>query len=118
MTFIPASWDFTIYQGARFDTTLTINGYDFAGYHARMQIRRTYADADDEIVLDMTESNYLTFTRVSDTVSTLDIDIGGDVTEGLDVGSYLYDLELYTSASNIRRIAYGEVTLSREVTRD
>lgn len=118
MTFVPSTWNFTIYQGSRFDKTLTIEGYNFADYLARMQIREDFADKADSVVLSLTESDYLTFTRVDATTATLVIDVGGDITKGLPRGSYVHDIELYTTEQNVRRVAGGTVTISKEVTRD
>lgn len=109
-------YDITIEQGSDFSLSLTLkqNGLprQLAGYTARGSMRKTY---DDSVSYDFTFN-----TLGNDGVIVMEM--SHSVTETLDAGYYVYDIEIYTgtgaASDSVTRILQGKATINREVTRD
>ena len=114
-------YNFTINQGSNFALTFVVKDsggvpYDLTGYSARMMVRRDY-DKPAVLTANSTVGN-VAITPLEGKVSisfppsmTSPIRFAG---ESLDC---VYDVEIYTSDSNVTRVLEGTVTISREVTR-
>ena len=113
-----AAYDFVIEQGATLsktfvwkDSTGTI--INLSGYTARMQIRQTVSAST--ILLDLSTLNG----RIIITALTGQIRL---LVAAADTGAITwqrgkYDLELVSSTGVVTRLLYGEVEVSKEVTR-
>lgn len=108
-----------IEQGATFRKTLTWSAgtpavlVDLTGCTARMQIRSEIASPD--ILVDMTtENGGITLGGVAGTIVMY---ISPVDTAALSWTTGAYDLEIIFSSTDVRRLLYGPVTVSPEVTR-
>lgn len=118
MTLQPGTWNITIYQGATFDETLTITGLNLTGFDARMQIRESHTSSNVTLTLDTGANGGLTLTVVDTSNATLDIAIAADDTAAIAAGTYVYDLELFNSSTDVvYRLLEGNVIVMAEVTR-
>ena len=117
-----AKYTIIVKQGSTFQLGIVYrdsNGdpIDLTGYDARMQVRKGYADFDDNIYADLTTTeasgSSLTITPPS---GSIDILIGSEITEQFNFDDGLYDLEVVTG-SFVDRILEGKVKVHREVTR-
>lgn len=86
--------------------------FNFAGYTARMQVRRTLESATAMITL-TTENGGIEIEAEEGAVTVL---MTSTQTASID-SSGLYDIELIDSSGNVSRMVQGEFILSREVTR-
>jgi hypothetical protein len=111
------SYDFTIEQGATFNLVMTwkIDGVavNLTGYTARLQARVDYADTTT--VLSMTTAGG--GITLGGAAGTITLDQTATQTTALSVGSFVYDLELVSSANFVIRLLQGELNISAEVTR-
>jgi len=111
------SFDFTIEQGATFNLVMTwkIDGVavNLTGYTARLQARVDVADTST--VLSMTTAGG--GITLGGAAGTITLDQTATQTTALTVGSFVYDLELVSSANVVIRLLQGELLISAEVTR-
>jgi hypothetical protein len=110
--------DISIEQGAKFERNILVknnNGTvkDLTGYSARMQIRPTFAS--DTVLLEATTTNGLI--SINSPGGVVTISLTADVTTTLDWSVAVYDLEIYSSVTEVIRILEGSASLSLEVTR-
>ena len=110
----------TIDQGATFRKRMTWTTgdpplpVDLTGCTARMQIRDEIADADPLITL-TTENNGIV---LDDVLGTIDLYISDTDTAAIEWTTGVYDLEIILANGDVRRLLYGPVTVTPEVTRD
>lgn len=90
--------------------------FDFTSYTARMQIRADAEDTDPVAGGDLTtENGGIALGGVNGTIALL---IAGTVTAALDVGTYVYDLEIVSPGGAPTAVLYGNINVPRrEVTR-
>jgi hypothetical protein len=131
MTAAPATWNFTIYQGATFDKTITLHQTDIAspvvdltGWTSRLQIRKTVATpGTPELELLSTTGGAVPGSVakivMGDALGTIRLFAPASVTAALSGWTTaVYDLELiHTADGVVERKLEGTVTLSLEVTR-
>ena len=86
---------------------------DLTGYSARMHIRE---NIDDVTAIDELTSVGGEIT-LSPTDGRIEVTIADDVTAAYDFDEAVYDLEVEDSGGATKRLLYGTVTLSKEVTR-
>lgn len=109
-----------IEQGATFRKLLTWKAgtpavpVDITGCTARMQIRADIDDADPLISL-TTENGGIT---LGDTAGTIELYISDTDTAAITWETGVYDLEIILANGDVRRLLYGTVTVTPEVTRD
>lgn len=112
----PAKYDLAIPQGATFDRTLTVEiggeALDLTGYTAAMDVRKEYESATADLELTNTAG-----IELGGNLGTVRILITATQTGALTAGNYKYDLELYAPDGTVTRLIYGDVNVSREVTR-
>lgn len=110
--------DIMIQQGAEFVLNIQARNNDqtvmnLTGYSAMMQVRETVSSAD--VLLEAsTDEGSITINGPGGIVM---VSIGSDITEALDWSSGVYDLEVYTGPTNVKRLIEGNASLSLEVTR-
>lgn len=107
----PATYDITIYQGAKFDLNLVWRDVDLTSYTARMQIR--LRKESEDILVSLTDGDGIT---LGSTAGTISIEISSEDTAALTFRSGVYDLEL-VSGGEVQRLLEGKVRVSAEVTR-
>jgi hypothetical protein len=111
------SYDFTIEQGATFNLVMTWKidavAVNLTGYTARLQARVDVADTTT--VLSMTTAGG--GITLGGAAGTITLDQTATQTTALSVGSFVYDLELISSANVVIRLLQGELVISAEVTR-
>ena len=101
-------------QGTDFSTTLTVTGddgsvTDLTGYSANGHIRKHY-----------TSSTATVFDIVFGTPRTdgqVIISLDRAITENMEAGRYVYDVELTSSANTRSRLVEGVVTVTPQVTK-
>lgn len=109
-----------IEQGATFRKVLTWKAgtpptpVDLTGCTARMQMRGTITDAVPLITL-TTENGGIVLGGVA---GTIELVITATVTAAITWAAAVYDLEIVFPSGDVRRLVYGPVTVSLEVTRD
>jgi hypothetical protein len=112
------SFDFTIEQGATFNLVMTwkIDGVavNLTGYTARLQARVDYDSTETILSLTTDAGGGIT---LGGSAGTITLDRTAVQTAVLPTGSYVYDLELISSASVVTRLLQGELIISAEVTR-
>jgi len=115
---LAATYGLTIDQGATYSQTLTWKdpsniAIDLTGYTARMQIRgkRTSTSATMSLT---TENGGIT---LGDSAGTIDLYISAIDSATLEVGTYVYDLELISPSNNVTRLLMGNFVVRGEVTR-
>jgi len=109
-----AKYDLIIKQGSTFNMSgqfidaATNTPRDITGYSIRSQLRENY-----------TSSLAASFTSsiTSEVSGTWNIELPAYISADLTAGCYVYDIELYNSAS-VDRFLEGDVKLTPEVTRD
>lgn len=111
-----------IEQGATFQKTLTwktgatadaATAVDLTGYTARMQVRSRIGSS--VVLLELTTTNGgITLGGTAGTIALLATD---EQTALLMVTRAHYDLELVSAGGVVRRLTYGTVTISPEVTK-
>lgn len=115
----PGRYDFTIYQGANFDTTLTwktgtpATAVNLSGYTGRMQVRESVAST--AVALELTTSNGRM--TLGGAAGTIALAITAADTTTLTPGFYVFDVELVSGGGVVTRLLEGRVTVSAEVTR-
>lgn len=119
----PFKVKFVIYQGATFSKTLTWKTapdedspktpVDLTGCTARMQVRAKIGATEVLLTL-TTENGGIT---LGGTAGTIDLLIEAEDTAAITWTSGVYDLEIIFTNGDVRRLLYGEVVVSREVTR-
>jgi hypothetical protein len=102
-------------KGSPLSKTLTIKNPDNQNadlnvWGSRMQVRET--SASSTTTLELTTSNGRLERDVD--AATISISLSSDETDSLAVGSYVYDLELYTTegAPTVLRLVQGFFTVS------
>ena len=114
------SYDLYIEQGATFRKLLTWKAgtpslpVDLTGCTARMQIRAAIDDATPLVDL-TTENSGIT---LGDTLGTIELYISDTDTAAFTFTTGIYDLEIILANDDVRRLLYGTVTVTPEVTRD
>jgi hypothetical protein len=111
------NYQISIDQGATYSLALTYkdaNGaaINLTGYTAAMQIRTSYEAAST--VLSLTSSSGIVITAAT---GLLTINITSNQTAALNPSTYVYDLEITSSAGVVTRLIQGSVMVSAEVTR-
>jgi hypothetical protein len=113
-----AAYNFVIEQGATLDKTFvwkdsTGTIINLTGYTARMQIRQTVSSST--ILLDLSTLNgRIVITALSGQIRLL---VSAADTGAITWQRGKYDLELVSSTGVVTRLLYGEVEVSKEVTR-
>lgn len=113
-----AAYDFVIEQGATLNKTFVWKSSDgvvipLTGYTARMQIRATVSSPD--ILLELSTSNGLIV--ITPNAGQIALICGPTVTSVITWRRGKYDLELTSPTGVVTRLLYGEVEVSKEVTR-
>jgi hypothetical protein len=98
-------------QGTDFLTTITLTddegiAVDLSNYTGAAQIRKYY-----------TSSNAVNFTVTANSTGVVTISLSSAVTNTIDYGRYVYDVELTDQANQVSRIMEGLVTVTPGVTR-
>lgn len=115
-----------IEQGAHFGWAVEFTADDVAGttdadWVARMQVRRKLADQDTtDPLLDLDSGSIggLTLTVVAPSTVRVEVAVDDEVTDGLPIGRFRYDLELERLADGyVRRVVEGKAQVRGEVTR-
>lgn len=102
-------------QGADFSTSLTVKKDDgtatnLTGYTAAGQIRKHYASAN------ATAAFTIVF-DVDPTTGILAIELSKTVTNAIEAGRYVYDVELTSSGDKTTRLVEGIATVTPQVTK-
>lgn len=111
--------DITIEQGADLDLVITWTDsegepIDLTGATARMQVRRTHADAAKLLDIPAAEGS-ITLGGVAGTIT---INVPAADTEGLPAPvKAVYDLEIVEAGGAVRRVVEGFARITPEVTR-
>lgn len=109
-----------IEQGATFRKLLTwktgtpATPVNLTGCTARMHIRETITDAVPLVTL-TTENGGITLGGVAGTIELL---ISATATAAFTWTAGVYDLEVVFASGDVRRLVFGPITVSPEVTRD
>ncbi len=111
--------DLYIEQGATYAQPIVwkdSNGdaVDLTGYTARMQVRKTIS-ATAVIIELTTENGRITLGGDNGTIT---LEITAEDTAALEQFAGVYDLELEASNGFVTRLLEGQVTVSKEVTRE
>jgi hypothetical protein len=101
-------------QGADYSTSLTVTeddgtATDLTGYTGAGQIRKHYASAsayDFVVTFSADRSN-----------GVVTLSLGRAVTETIEAGRYVYDVEITSSANNRTRLVEGIATITPQVTK-
>jgi len=110
--------DILIEQGITFERNIQIRNKDgtakdLTGYSGRMQIRPTEASAT--VLLDANTANGMI--TINSPGGIVTITVGADITTPLAFTTAYYDVEIFSSTTNVIRILKGSASLSLEVTR-
>jgi len=110
--------DITVPQGANFEMTIEAKNADrsvmnLTGWSARMQVRETVESVTP--LLDASTSNGRITINAPGGIVMVNVD--ASVTGAMVWTNGVYDLEIFTSATNVKRLAEGFAYLSPEVTR-
>ena len=109
------AYDLVIEQGSTFEKQLTVyrnnNPWDFTGYAARAQIRKTYESQDILQTIDVTISD--------PTNGIIDLLINASDTAALKVTNAVWDLEVddQDATPKVKKLLKGKVEIHPEVTR-
>lgn len=101
-------------QGTDFSTSLTVtddNGdlVDLTGYSANGHIRKHYT-SETATVFDCTFAS-------DRTTGVLTISLDRDITDAMEAGRFVYDVELTSAANKRSRLVEGVVTVTPQVTK-
>ena len=112
------SFDFTIEQGATFNLAMTWKidtvPVNLTNWTARLQAR---VDVEDtEVILSLTTDAGGGIT-LGGAAGTIVLSRNATQTALLQVGQFVYDLELISGVSSVTRLLQGQLTISAEVTR-
>jgi len=115
---LAATHGLTIDQGATYSQTITWkdpskNAIDLTGYTARMQIRGKRTSTSATLSL-TTENGGIT---LGDAEGTIALYISATDSAALEVGTYVYDLELIEPSGGVQRLLMGNFLVRGEVTR-
>ena len=113
-----ASYDFEIEQGATLSKSFVWKSSDgvvipLTSYTARMQIRASVSSPD--ILLELSTSNGLI--SITPNEGKITLTVGPTTTAAITWSRGKYDLELTSPAGVVTRLLYGDITISKEVTR-
>lgn len=120
MSAAPVKLPLKFYQGATFRKVVTWKAgdpavpVDLTGCTARMHVRAKLEDAAPLLAL-TTEDGGIVLGGAAGTVTIFVSDAG---TAAITWVSGVYDLEIEFTNGDVRRLIYGTVTVSKEVTRD
>jgi hypothetical protein len=114
-----AQYDFAIEQGA---TTIkpfvwkSSDGtpVDLSGYTARMQVRRS--TSSEYVLLEASTDNGRI--QLDHEAGKLTLVLSAGVTAAIDWSRGRYDIELESPDGGVTRLIYGEISISKEITRD
>jgi hypothetical protein len=111
-------YQIVIEQGATFTLQLVwkdANGVavDLTGYAARMQVRRGVEVPDTLLSLTSAGGGIV----LGGAAGSIAISVPASVTQTLDPGSAVYDLEMESPSGFVTRLLQGRVIISPEVTR-
>lgn len=113
-----AKYKIVILQGETFDRTIVwktgdpANPVDLTGYTARMHVRKKIGSATVLLTL-TTENGKIILGGVLGTIQLL---ISATDTSSINWLAGVYDLELISAGGVVKRLLYGSVTVSPEVT--
>ena len=111
----PASYSFTIIQGADFARDLSIDR-NLTGYTIRAQGRETVT-ATSTVFSSSTTANHLTIASATSTQTDIQWRIPAATTAGITALEGVWDMEIVSGSGAVDRILEGSWYLSREVTR-
>ena len=113
----PGTWNFDIYQGAKFTRTITYPGRNMTAGTFAMHIRAAVNSATT--LLELTTANNRIAASLVGADTEIVLTVAATTTNGLTFSRAFYDLEYIpaTGAADTERILMGTVTLSKEVTR-
>jgi len=99
-------------QGTDFSASIDVvdaNGdaFDLTGYTSSAQMRKSYAS----------ETAYSFTTSDNDSLGQITLIMSNSVTNQLDPGRYLYDVEITSSGGLVTRVVEGIVTVTPGITR-
>jgi hypothetical protein len=104
-------------QGATYSETFTYSvggvAVNLTGYSAKMQIRRSYDDANPLSTLTSSSGGIV----LGGSAGTIALSIAYATTETFEAGQYIYDLEIVSGGGIKDRILQGTFTVSAEITR-
>jgi len=114
-----AEHNFTIEQGATLIKPFVWKSsdgtpVDLSGYTARMQVRRSVSAA--EVLLEASTSNDRI--QLDPLAGRITLVLPADVTAAINWSRGRYDIELESPDGDVTRLIYGEITVSKEITRD
>ena len=116
----PASYDISMFQGASWDLSLTwktgspLAPVNLTGWSAAMQVRTE--PGSGTVMLELSTGNGRIV--LGGAAGTVNLSLGAGVTEDLEAGMYVYDLELYAGGGGqVVRLIMGSITVVPEVTR-
>jgi hypothetical protein len=109
--------NFTIDQGAHFESLITVRNEDdslfnFTDYHARMQIRLE-VDSEDFIAELTTENGGIV---LGGDDGTLRVVMDAEITDMINREG-VYDIEIIDNTDKVYRLLKGKIRLNLEVTR-
>jgi hypothetical protein len=114
----PGKLNLTCPQGSTFDRQLTWkidnNPVDLGGYNGRLQVREYHYS--DDFIVNLNSISASGGISLGGSAGTIGIYIDSDTTTQFNPGTYVYDLEVYTS-TNVYRLVEGKFTVTPEVTR-
>jgi hypothetical protein len=110
--------DIQIQKGANFRLNVQARNSDrsvktLVGYQARLKVRKNYGDIDPPLASGTTEDGVITINGPGGVIM---INIPASTTLAYTWTSGVWDLEVYTSVTDVDRIVEGFASLSPEVT--
>jgi hypothetical protein len=114
----PGKLNFTCPQGSTFDRQLTWkidnDPVNLEGYNGRLQVREFHYS--DNFIINLDSFSGSTNISTGGSAGTINIYIDPVTTSNFIPGTYVYDLEMYTS-ENVYRLIEGKFIVTPEVTR-
>jgi hypothetical protein len=114
----PGKLNFTCPQGSTFDRQLTWkidnNPVHLQGYNGRLQVREYHYS--DDFIVNLNSISSSGGISLGGSAGTINVYIDPETTSQFSPGSYVYDLEMYTS-TNVYRLVEGKFIVTPEVTR-
>jgi hypothetical protein len=112
------NYDLYMEQGATFSLVITWKDssntpINLTSYTARMQVRRTKQSTTVIVEASTTDGRIV----LGGALGTITVTIPATVTDDLDFGCGVYDLEVESSGGQVTRLIEGGVSFSKEVTR-
>jgi hypothetical protein len=113
-----SAYNFEIEQGADLDITFARKNpaggvIGMTGFTARMQVRASIISPD--ILLDLTTENGRL--AINEAAGEVRIILNAATTSAIQWPRGVYDMELVSPTGGVSRMLYGEITVSKEVTR-